>query len=221
MRRPSTVLVAIGSELSIDDALPSTLSSWLQQRSHIINSSSNHSTMRDNQVLFKEALAAQIVVKSFGQADPSSDADDASLDDFISWLAADAWEILPPDTRAASYEHPFLVDDLHEDVLEATPLQFSDTLIAYGVIGDRDDALKLLRNTVDAFLQDACAAPAVGKQTRLAECEICDREIPLTYHHLIPRSVHNKVLKRGWHPAERLNAVAWLCRCVPVRFHSE
>lgn len=36
--------------------------------------------------------------------------------------------------------------------------------------------------------------------------------MPLTYHHLIPRSTHEKVVKRGWHEGWRLNAVAWLCR---------
>ncbi|KZW00266.1 hypothetical protein EXIGLDRAFT_639669 [Exidia glandulosa HHB12029] len=163
--------------------------------------------MRDNHEAFKETLAAHILVKSFGQVD----ADD-SLDDFSTYLATEAWEILPPKARSASYEEPFAFDDLKDDVFDATPLQFSDTLVAYGIVDDRDDALKLLRNAIDTYLQEACAAPPVGKQTRLAECEICEREIPLTYHHLIPRSVHNKVLKRGWHPQERLNAVAWLCR---------
>jgi len=36
--------------------------------------------------------------------------------------------------------------------------------------------------------------------------------VPLTYHHLIPREVHRKVLKRGWHREDMLNSVAWLCR---------
>ena len=36
--------------------------------------------------------------------------------------------------------------------------------------------------------------------------------MPLTYHHLIPREVHKKVLKRGWHEEAVLNSVAWLCR---------
>ena len=42
--------------------------------------------------------------------------------------------------------------------------------------------------------------------------EICEREVPLTYHHLIPREVHDKVLKKKWHPEAMLNSVAWLCR---------
>lgn len=44
-------------------------------------------------------------------------------------------------------------------------------------------------------------------------CEICQREhLPLTYHHLIPRQMHAKAVKRGWHREWELNKVAWLCR---------
>lgn len=34
----------------------------------------------------------------------------------------------------------------------------------------------------------------------------------MTYHHLIPKSTHERVLKRGWHTEDKLNSVAWLCR---------
>lgn len=30
-------------------------------------------------------------------------------------------------------------------------------------------------------------------------------------HHLIPRFVHAKVVKRGWHRPDQLQNVAWLC----------
>ncbi len=51
-------------------------------------------------------------------------------------------------------------------------------------------------------------------KTRTTECEICEREVPLTYHHLIPREVHDKARKKKWHPEAMLNSVAWLCRFV-------
>ena len=55
--------------------------------------------------------------------------------------------------------------------------------------------------------------PPLLTTERASACEICDRDwIPLTYHHLIPRSTHAKCLKRGWHEEWRLNSVAWLCR---------
>ena len=55
-------------------------------------------------------------------------------------------------------------------------------------------------------------------KTRTTECEICEREVPLTYHHLIPREVHDKVRKKKWHPEAMLNSVAWLCRWVPISY---
>jgi 5-methylcytosine-specific restriction endonuclease McrA len=59
----------------------------------------------------------------------------------------------------------------------------------------------------------------VWSATRAAACELCARDwVPLTYHHLVPRSTHERALKRGWHAEWELNKVAWLCaachRCV-------
>ena len=54
-----------------------------------------------------------------------------------------------------------------------------------------------------------------GRGPRPAECEICARpatQIPLTAHHLVPRSVAAKAVKRGWHTAEKTTDLAWLCR---------
>ncbi len=56
--------------------------------------------------------------------------------------------------------------------------------------------------------------------TRPAGCEICEREhLPLTYHHLIPRQMHAKAVKRGWHREWELNKVAWLCRACHSYLH--
>ncbi|PSR78978.1 hypothetical protein BD289DRAFT_443063 [Coniella lustricola] len=54
---------------------------------------------------------------------------------------------------------------------------------------------------------------ATSKKPLPTSCELCDRDwIPLTNHHLIPRAVHAKALKRHWHPAAHLQNAAWLCR---------
>ena len=34
----------------------------------------------------------------------------------------------------------------------------------------------------------------------------------MTYHHLIPRQMHAKAVKRGWAKEWELQKVAWLCR---------
>eukprot|EP00045_Choanoeca_perplexa_P003035 m.28348 g.28348 ORF g.28348 m.28348 type:complete len:270 (-) comp11829_c0_seq4:46-855(-) len=41
-------------------------------------------------------------------------------------------------------------------------------------------------------------------------CELCDRQVPLTRHHLIPRTTHRKYAKIC--TKEQLNTVAMLCR---------
>lgn len=40
-----------------------------------------------------------------------------------------------------------------------------------------------------------------------------------TYHHLIPRQMHAKAVKRGWHKEWELNKVAWLCRACHSYVH--
>jgi len=161
--------------------------------------------------LFKDILGSQILVRCF-QAESGSDDE---LDEFTSYLATEIWNApaFPESLRSASYEHPFkgTAEDLDLEVI--APFSFSETLEGLGGILDREDSLRLLRRALDVYISDACAPPPVGKQTRREECEICERHIHrITYHHLIPRSTHSKILQRKWHPAERLNAVAWLCR---------
>ncbi|KRX07258.1 hypothetical protein PPERSA_00415 [Pseudocohnilembus persalinus] len=42
-------------------------------------------------------------------------------------------------------------------------------------------------------------------------CVLCERIIPLTFHHLIPRTTHNKPYNKGKSKAE-LNKGIWICR---------
>ena len=43
-------------------------------------------------------------------------------------------------------------------------------------------------------------------------CELCEREAELTFHHLIPRTVHGRREFRLRHTKEELNRGAMLCR---------
>jgi len=87
-------------------------------------------------------------------------------------------------------------------------------LEAYGLLADSSDLPNLLTPVLQEFTNAATAPPPpLDPGQKASACEICARYwIPLTYHHLIPRQVHSKVLKRGWHEEWRLNSVAWLCR---------
>jgi hypothetical protein len=101
-----------------------------------------------------------------------------------------------PPTPAASYLPPELLD----------------SLLSYRLVEDAALAESLLLTVVSEYVAAAMAPPPVWSHTRREECEICERRVPLTYHHLIPREAHKKVLKRGWHNEDMLGSVAWLCR---------
>ncbi|EKM51451.1 uncharacterized protein PHACADRAFT_152211 [Phanerochaete carnosa HHB-10118-sp] len=158
---------------------------------------------------FKDALARRVISRP-GFDDGSSDP--GELDDFASYLAAEVWPTLPEPLRNATYQTRDSVPAADDLSLDSTPTTFVDSLTSCGMCDDVDSALSFLRKILEDYVSEACAPPPVWSRTRTTECEICEREVPLTYHHLIPREVHAKALKKKWHPEEMLNSVAWLCR---------
>ncbi|PYI18714.1 hypothetical protein BO99DRAFT_385913 [Aspergillus violaceofuscus CBS 115571] len=101
------------------------------------------------------------------------------------------------------------------------PASVHDTLTTYALLADTPvqdgadaDALATFFTPIlTEYIGAVTRPPPVWATTRTDSCEICGRDwIPLSYHHLIPRSVHAKTLKKGWHPEWMLNSVAWLCR---------
>ncbi|TFK19623.1 hypothetical protein FA15DRAFT_648126 [Coprinopsis marcescibilis] len=177
---------------------------------------SSESSLQSSQFhIFKDSLAAHLLGKKIsGEAE--------ELDDFASYLAEEAWPILPSSYQIATFEdrdsvqpRPTADNPIEKCLsLEALSASFVETFISYGLApdADHDQATKFLYKVIEDYLEQACAPPPVWSTTRTSECEICDREVPLTYHHLIPRSTHSKVLKKGWHHESMLNKVAWLCR---------
>lgn len=163
--------------------------------------------------LFKDTMARHILARP-ALRDASDSLDNSDIDEFTTYLAQETWPVLPPALQSATYEIRNSIPDPDTVSLDATPLTFIETLVSYSLVSDEDDALVFLRKVVVGYVAEACAPPPVWKSTRTTECEICERDIPLSYHHLIPRSTHAKVLKKGWHPESQLNSVAWLCRWV-------
>jgi len=166
--------------------------------------------------LFKDCIARKLLASN--PNNPSHDDDpESALDEFSTYLAAEAWTTLPPLIKTASHDrHEELsksIPDLKESLnLDSISPGFTDTLLSYRLVSDEEDATRFLRNVIVDFVEQATAPPPVWSSTRTKECEICEREVPLTYHHLIPRSMHEKVLKKGWHSESMINSVAWLCR---------
>lgn len=50
------------------------------------------------------------------------------------------------------------------------------------------------------------------------QCEMCERYIPLTRHHLIPRTLHNRLKKKGYN-REVLDRTISICRCCHNAVH--
>lgn len=100
-----------------------------------------------------------------------------------------------------------------ESICAVIPVEVTDTLSVYGLIPDSADFPDFISPVLSEYISSVTSAPPVWANTKTDACEICDRDwIPLSYHHLIPRGVHAKVLKKGWHDEWMLNSVAWLCR---------
>lgn len=117
--------------------------------------------------------------------------------------------------------------DDEEELSTPTAPAFTESLLSYSLVASESNATETFSKIVTEYRQDLADTPPnedvvdtgyelPGKggwwATRKEECEICGRNCPLSYHHLIPRSTHIKVLRKKWHPPERLNVVAWLCR---------
>ncbi|KAJ6783950.1 hypothetical protein PWT90_02133 [Aphanocladium album] len=152
------------------------------------------------------------------------------LADFIEYLAHEIFENFPEELKEIDYRSWRNSQDLQDqfslpltmDSLESLnlPLSISETLKTYSLIAPDPTLSSSLPPTAEAFILPALSAylgtlttaPPATRETRAEECEICERSwIPLSYHHLIPRFVHEKVVKRGWHKKEDLQNVAWLC----------
>ncbi|KAK4444959.1 hypothetical protein QBC34DRAFT_473309 [Podospora aff. communis PSN243] len=168
-----------------------------------------------------------------------SDADD--LSDFITYIATSIFTALPSPFRTLShhtwsttpslqsaYSLP-LTAETTTPLLNALDPSIPDSLLVYSIINSTSttplpadispstplislpDLLAPILTTYLTTITAPPPPPASTKATTTA-CEICQRDwINLSYHHLIPRFVHAKVVKRGWHRADELQNVAWLC----------
>jgi hypothetical protein len=148
--------------------------------------------------------------------------------DIPKYLSDIIFPCLPAELRALSYtkcRDSTSLQDTYSPPLSATTYtrllglispDAIDSLESYGILplsSDSNDQRNLLLPVLNAYVTTTTAPPPIWSTTRTTECELCQRDwVPLTYHHLIPRSTHDRVMKRGWHAEERLNSVAWLCR---------
>lgn len=119
------------------------------------------------------------------------------------YIANEIFVALPPELRTMTYSIWFnttLLQSLYTDALSATtsslildplPADITDSLSAYGFMPDITTLTEFLTPILQSYVSTLITPPPAPSQTKSAAtgCEICDRSwIPLTYHHLIPRS---------------------------------
>ncbi|KAM0812044.1 hypothetical protein AB5N19_14361 [Seiridium cardinale] len=154
--------------------------------------------------------------------------DAEELADFVEYIAAETFECLPDELKTLDYYAYIKDEDVQtryalpltgDDVTSLLPSldpAISESLLAYGITDEsKQGTPELLAPVLTSFMTSISTPPPAPSSTRdkVAGCELCGRDwIPLTYHHLIPRFVHEKAIKRGWHREEDLQSVAWLCR---------
>ena len=149
----------------------------------------------------------------------------ATNSDVLQYLSSEIYQGLPNEMQHLSYSvvqnDPRLArkysdpssSNLTEKIELLLPPPVAESLDAYALLPPTFDFHNLLASVLDDYVAATTAPPPVWTTTRASACEICERDwIPLTYHHLIPKQVHEKALKRKWHEEWRLNSVAWLCR---------
>ena len=175
-------------------------------------------------------------IKPVAETNIELQSDVSELSEFIEYLAEEVFPHLPPDLRTLSYaaiqDDTSLLDkyanpldsSILEDVLTDLPLAALDSLYTYGIVAESNSLDRFIEPILTAYIATVSAPPPEHTPSLAASrpdgCEICQREhLPLTYHHLIPRQIHAKALKRGWHKEWELAKVAWLCRACHTYVH--
>lgn len=144
----------------------------------------------------------------------------------LQYLAAEIFPSLPRELRTLSYatiqQNPSLAESYAlplsistvEEISFHLPLSISETLTTYSLLRADQSVSNFLSGPFAAYITTLTATPTNLDSTQKASaCEICDRTwIPLTAHHLIPRSVAKKAVKRGWCEEWETQKIAWLCR---------
>ncbi|EXJ84948.1 hypothetical protein A1O3_05623 [Capronia epimyces CBS 606.96] len=157
---------------------------------------------------------------------PLTEPEPSELAEFADYLAAEIFASFPDEVQSLSHDAlqndsalsdkwslPLTISVL-EEVAAHMPGEVNDSLTAYALIEPpKSDLQTFVAPVLSAYITAVTTPPPKWTETRTDACEICGRDwVPMTYHHLIPKEVHAKVLKRGWHEEKRLNSVAWLCR---------
>jgi hypothetical protein len=168
---------------------------------------------------------------------PSDDASTATQDlsEFIDYIAHSTFTSLPDSLQTLTYyiwtsssledkyPSPLTGQWIADNLLPSLDPSIEASLSTYGITTATQTPQEFLAPVLTNYFSAIATPPPPPRSTKVdAEgCEICGRDwINLSYHHLIPRMVHDKVVKRGWHKKEDLENVAWLCGACHRFVHS-
>ncbi|EPQ26815.1 uncharacterized protein PFL1_05793 [Pseudozyma flocculosa PF-1] len=176
------------------------------------------------------------VFDAYGDADDVELLDDA-VDHVCLDLAADTLDALLGQAKSAATvgtDAGGLYDGTLSSI-DGHPLSaaISDAALEILALDSVDPAL-VLSETLDDYI-DLLAAQAAddgidgqagsygreSKKGELGECQLCERRMMLTAHHLIPRETHDLLLKRGVYTKKEMQTrIAWLCRPCHTAVHN-
>ncbi|PSK53930.1 hypothetical protein B9Z65_7736 [Elsinoe australis] len=164
-------------------------------------------------------------IKPVAKVEPEGEAVE-ELGEFIDYLATEIFTSLPNELQRLSYNDiqndqvlkekysTPLDSEVYDAIFVTLPPTVSESFDVYALLPTTMDLSRLLEPVFTAYVTAVTTAPPEHDiSVRATECEICDRsQLPLTYHHLIPKQMHAKAVKRGWAKEWELAKVAWLCR---------
>ena len=136
--------------------------------------------------------------------------DQSLLDQFATRL----FMALPPELRSISVQK---AQDFPEHYSKTYSIS-KTMLICLNLPDDLDDSSKNYPGIAKGADLKRLYVPILCDYVKAASqnygsCEICQRHrFKLTRHHLIPRAMHDRLLKQGSCGKHQLNRVAWLCR---------
>jgi 5-methylcytosine-specific restriction endonuclease McrA len=105
---------------------------------------------------------------------------------------------------------------------EAEVTQDKETFVSFVRDNIPFEYLDYLENERNVSLEDIWTEkyePIPNEEIDDGSCLICEREIHLTRHHLIPRELHHQVMKKKGYSQEFLNQTISICRMCHSTVH--
>lgn len=141
----------------------------------------------------------------------SNDADETAA--YIAEVVVDSGYILQQPKVLESPSQALSIDQI-----EAHPLYAIIVPELKNLLDIKDDQLILLvEDILDSY--DA-GPPAIEQESqrseRIAECELCERTAPLTVHHLLPRSEHRHLSRKGFYTLDECRSTDFRSKCAYI-----